>query len=773
MLGTNAPILQVRQMSGQSHSSSHIKVTKSIDQIVVRITLVALFVIPLVAQYFGIHLVFGELKAFTLHLAAGLIAVLWSWQLSISLWQSRQYLEPRKYLDLSGWAGRNPARLAIIAVMAMLLAQALSTALSSLPRISFFGGDENFSGNSLYDSLSLTILFLTVAFKFRTRERLEQLAWVLIASGTIAAAYGVAQHFGWDPLGERLGNRVLSSFGNTINFAAYLVMAVPVTAAMALWEFRHSRSLQVVLVIALALQFMGLYFSGSRGPYVGVAAAVLALFATTVLVMGWRKVVQLSVIMLASAVIAGAVVAIPSSSRELGFTRVLSIGEQVTEFSSTSNGSTNVGGLEGRFTIWRSTLKITNDWDLPGEESSLDGVIRPLFGLGPEMYRYSIPLAGQPKSSVELIGHAHNYPLQILMGQGFVGLLLLIVFSGLVITAGWVTIRKFRSTLRPIDAQVVLLLAMVSALVGKMIESQTGVARISDLAMTFAVAGGVIALSCLVIEPVHAVQREARYSRLSFSISRQAWLGLSLSITTVATLLASLLVIGWDVRRLSTTFQIASASTSSEGEVVLKAWTDAQKSAPERQPLTMWLADKHFRSAKNLWSEDRPDDAYFQALRARELLLEFEKNDPFRQAIQLALAKTASTLVDWGYTDFEGEMRTRYLKIANNYPSYAFHVATAATAMVRVGDYEKAIELAERVIETEATTKPWAAAWYAKGVALFNMGSEDLAIATLITATEKEPGEVSARLAHSALAFIYERRGDSEQAEFHKAKAAN
>jgi hypothetical protein len=91
-------------MSGQSHSSSHIKVTKSIDQIVVRITLAALFVIPLVAQYFGIHLVFGELKAFTLHLAAGLIAVLWSWQLSISLWQSRQYLEPRKYRDLSGWA---------------------------------------------------------------------------------------------------------------------------------------------------------------------------------------------------------------------------------------------------------------------------------------------------------------------------------------------------------------------------------------------------------------------------------------------------------------------------------------------------------------------------------------------------------------------------------------------------------------------------------------------------------------------------------------------
>ena len=775
MVGTNEPVRQVRQMSKQLQSSSfsNEKVTKSIDQLIVRITLVALFVIPLVYQYFGIHLIFGELKAFTLHLAAGLIATLWSWQLSISLYRSRQYTERRKYLDLLGWAGRNPARWAVIAAIVMLSSQVLSTLLSPLPTISFYGGDENYSGNNLYDSLSLTILFLAVVFKFRTRERLDRLVWVLITSATIAAAYGVAQNFGWDPIGGRLATRVVSSFGNTINFAAYLVMAVPPTAAMALREFRYKSRWRIVLVIALALQFAGLYFSGSRGPYVGVAAGILTLFAVTFFIMGWRNVAKLSVVILGSAVIAAALVMIPSSQKEDRLNRVLSIGDQVTGFGSTGSASTTLGGLEGRFHIWNTTMKIAEDWDLPEEQSSLSETMRPLFGLGPEMYRYAFPLVGQPQSNLELTAHAHNYPLQVLMGRGFVGLLLLITFSGLLVTAGGGVIRNMRRAAQPFDARVVLLLAMVSAFVGKMVESQTGVARISDLTMTFAVAGGVIALCELITEPVDMTQSQTRPSRVGFSISRQAWLGLSLSITAIVTVLASLLVISWDVRRLSTTFQIANTSSSQDGEIVLKGWTNAQKSAPERLELTMWLADKYFVSAKTAWSEGHQDDAYRKALKARELLLSFEETDPFRQATQFSLAKTSTTLVDWGYTDFTNEMRTRYLKIANNNPSYPFHVATAATAMVRIGDNDKAIELAERVIQTESVTKPWAAAWYAKGVALLNMGSEDRAITTLITATMKEPGTPAAKLAHSVLAFIYERQGDHEQAKYHNDQAAS
>ena len=93
--------------------------------------------------------------------------------------------------------------------------------------------------------------------------------------------------------------------------------------------------------------------------------------------------------------------------------------------------------------------------------------------------------------------------------------------------------------------------------------------------------------------------------------------------------------------------------------------------------------------------------------------------------------------------------------------------------MARVGDNAMAIELAERAIATEGSTKPWAVAWYAKGAALINLGEFDQAIESLNTAIEKEPDSGSARLAHSALAFIYKQLGETELFEIHSEAASS
>ena len=116
-------------------------------------------------------------------------------------------------------------------------------------------------------------------------------------------------------------------------------------------------------------------------------------------------------------------------------------------------------------------------------------------------------------------------------------------------------------------------------------------------------------------------------------------------------------------------------------------------------------------------------------------------------------------------------MRDRYLRIATLFQTYPSLVATSATAMARIGENELAIELAERVIATEETTKPWAVAWYAKGAALINLDSYDQAIEAFDTAIEKEPKSRAARLSHSALAFIYRQRGQVELAEIHETAA--
>ncbi|MDG0866401.1 hypothetical protein [Candidatus Lucifugimonas marina] len=245
----------------------------------VRITLAVLFLVPLIFPIGQPNHPFVELKAFVLHVGMLLAASLWLWEGAIRLRLQRQPGKTNERVSPLGWLGWSPSRWAVVALSAMWLAQIVSTILSPLPEISFYGGNENFAGGNLYDAAALLIVFLVVAFKFRSVERLEQLAWVLIVSATIAAAYGVAQHFGWDPLGGRTGIRVPSSFGNTINFSAYVAMAIPATIVMPFIFKRTGRVFQLSAGLALAVQMAGMLFSESQGPYVGVLVALLALLA--------------------------------------------------------------------------------------------------------------------------------------------------------------------------------------------------------------------------------------------------------------------------------------------------------------------------------------------------------------------------------------------------------------------------------------------------------------------------------------------------------------
>ena len=169
-----------------------------IDKAIIWITLTALLLIPLIFSYFDITAVFNELKLLTLHLAAIMIVILSAWQILLVRLNSEVPKAHYSQWDLLKWADRNPARWALVGAFIWIMAQVAATLLSPLPVISFFGGDESRSGYNLYDSLSLSVIFLSVAFRFRTIYNLKLLVYTLVITGTITAMYGVAQHFGWD-----------------------------------------------------------------------------------------------------------------------------------------------------------------------------------------------------------------------------------------------------------------------------------------------------------------------------------------------------------------------------------------------------------------------------------------------------------------------------------------------------------------------------------------------------------------------------------------------
>ena len=408
------------------------------------ITLGALFFIPLLFSYFDITAVFNELKILTLHLAAILITIFWLWKILLIQLNKTPPPNSDARWDLLNWAGRNPARWALFGASIWIFAQVGATLLSPFPIISFFGGDESRSGYNLYDSLSLMVIFLAITFRFRSTQNLKLLVYTLAITGTITAAYGVAQHFGWDPVGGNLALRVQASFGNTLNFGGYMVMAIPATIALIHIKHTDNWAVSAIIAIALSLQLAGIWFSGGRGPFVAAFVSIITAFILTVLIGSNKETFKSLMLLVIASVIAAIVVALPSPKGDLGMDRFLGIANQLAGPNTTS---TNIeGGLAGRFNIWGSSLKIATQWPIPVEESNANRILRPLFGLGPDMYVYSYPLVAQPSSWLRLVDHTHNYELQILMEQGFLGLIGFTSLTGFLTICTFVIVKKYRKS---------------------------------------------------------------------------------------------------------------------------------------------------------------------------------------------------------------------------------------------------------------------------------------------------------------------------------------
>lgn len=751
-----------------------VNVRDRIDQAIVWITLAALFLVPLTFSFFNITAAFSDLRLLTLHLLAGLVLILWTWRIALEYLAPNYSNQPAGSWDLFAWTGRNPARWAIVAVGALVIVQVASTLLSPLPVISFYGGDEARTGYNLYDSLSMLVLFFSVARRFRSQKHLELLAYTLIASGTVAAAYGIAQHFGWDPIGGNAGRtRVIASFGNTLNFAAYMVMTIPATLAMVYHRKSAERWWFPILAITLALQIAGIWFAGGRGPFVGAAAGLIVFFVIAVILLDLRTLAKSVAMAVAASIIAAIIIALPSAQGDIAFERISSIGEQLQGGASTT--STEIGGgLAGRFQIWGSSLELVTTWPAPVEEPFATRMLRPVFGLGPDMLIYSYPFVGKPQTKLASVDHAHNYPIQILAEQGYAGFLLLVGASILLVISAIKIVMFLRNRSSEIQRWQLLVLVLLPATAGKLTELQTGVSRISDLTMTFAIMAGVLVLYELIVNHASTEETEAlnNSKRAIKAPPREMLVGASLLAALVVTVTMISLFVTWDVRRVTASRILATTYDSPDDAVRAQGWIDSQARAPERETLTFSLADAYLTQADQAESRGETEIAIQFAEVARDLLLAYEKIDPFEWDVQMALAKITSRLVTWGEVQYGQEMADRYRKTADLYPSYPSIVGTAATALTSVGLHELAIHYADQAISMEATTKPWAKAWYAKGRALFELGREEEAIAALTTATEKQPGWEAALLAHQVLSEIYRIQGNEELEAFHKAEGA-
>jgi len=213
---------------------------------------------------------------------------------SIALVMSAVWLV--RLIDRRGW--RDVARLRpsdpasfwhrplVLPVLALVLVYLLATLFSVSPRVSWAGSYQRLQGT--YTTLSYVVIFALMAAGIRSPQQVRRVVSTAIVASIPVALYGLVQHFGHDPLpwGGNVQDRVAGNMGNAIFIAAYLIMVVPLTLARVvdavgaiLGDERLSAAdvaRAAAYLFILAIQLLTIYWSGSRGPLIGLAVGLFS-----------------------------------------------------------------------------------------------------------------------------------------------------------------------------------------------------------------------------------------------------------------------------------------------------------------------------------------------------------------------------------------------------------------------------------------------------------------------------------------------------------------
>ncbi|NHZ72280.1 MAG: hypothetical protein GWP17_04240 [Aquificales bacterium] len=202
-----------------------------------------------------------------------------------------------KFIDQRGWqqikAWLSPKRTEsiwripfVLPVFLLVAAYLISTIFSVTPSVSLAGSYQRLQGT--YSTLSYIVIFALIAVTMRRREQVSRLVTFIIITSIPVAFYGLLQHFSLDPLpwGGDVTKRVAGHMGNAIFVGAYLIMAVPLTLARIIAAFNNIlndeelSSADVlrasIYIFALAIQLITIYWSGSRGPWLGLFVGLFA-----------------------------------------------------------------------------------------------------------------------------------------------------------------------------------------------------------------------------------------------------------------------------------------------------------------------------------------------------------------------------------------------------------------------------------------------------------------------------------------------------------------
>lgn len=257
-----------------------------------------------------------------------------------------------------------------------------------------YGGGQSIRAAAIYVALMLGY-YLAVGL-LNTKEKLVRAALLLCVSMLLVSLYGVYQNVTGNISAEwidtemfdNIGGRVVSTFENPNMLGEYLILLLPIVAAIFFGD-RHL-STKPASLAAFAVGCLCLIYTWARGAWLGF------LFAAVLFVLMWSR--------RSVALIVAGVCALPLLVPYLP----ANIVSRFTSIGDLTDTSTNY-----RVYIWRGSARMAADYAWTG------------VGVGEQAFNRIYPYYSF--AGIEKAPHAHNLFLQIFIELGIFGFVLFIV----------------------------------------------------------------------------------------------------------------------------------------------------------------------------------------------------------------------------------------------------------------------------------------------------------------------------------------------------------
>jgi len=311
----------------------------------------------------------------------------------------------------------------VFSALLLAMVHIFTTITSIVPRLSLWGSYQRMQGT--YTILSYIVVFFLILHTLRTWEQLDRLITVALLTSLPISLYGLMQHFGVDPFiwAGVPAHRVVSTMGNPIFVAAYLIMVVPLTmrqlakSLSALLTGKEEGATSIILATCyfflLAIQLICIVLTQSRGPLIGLVGGFF-FFLLLMAVSRRKKGLGVTIILGSMGIILFlAILNLPKTPLEPlkevpYFQRLLTM------------------ELGGRLYIWEGAVS-----------TIVADPVRAVIGHGPE----SIQIALNPHLSADFVrrhgvgktaDRCHNETFDVLITTGLMGLVTyLLLFGGL------------------------------------------------------------------------------------------------------------------------------------------------------------------------------------------------------------------------------------------------------------------------------------------------------------------------------------------------------